>query len=267
MIRGGPVTETDQTPRNLTEVVAAARRGLRRDVAELTLALAQGKLIMPLRRDVPGAAEGEVITLEGPLELSPHLISDEDGKHYAVLFTEPELLEEVAAGLSWQTDGADAKGCTLPARLACEMSLDAVDEQSVFGLVVNPGADSELFLRRSELASIVAGQPLPLVGYLADLPPLDDERILVAEGTGLSPGLAADIDRCLGERPGVAGHRVERTFNPERDLEPHPTLTIVLSDEDADRRAIAQAVIESVGERLPPPGYLDILFEEAGGEA
>jgi hypothetical protein len=267
MIGGGPVTQTEQTPRNLTDVVAAARRGLRRDVAELTSALAQGELIMPLRKDVEGAEEGERIVIDGPLELSPHLISDEDGKHYAVLFTEPELMEEVARGLGWETDGGDAKGCTLPARLACEMSLDAVDEKTVFGLVVNPGHDSELFLRRSELASIVAGQPLPLVGYLADLPPLDDERILVAEGTGLAPDLASEIERCLREQTGVAGHRVERTFNPERDLEPHPTLTVVLSDDAADRRAIANAVIASIGERLPPPGYLDILFEEAGAEA
>jgi hypothetical protein len=267
MIRGGSVTQTEQTPRNLTDVVAAARRGLRRDVAELTGALAQGQLIMPLRKDVAGAVEGENMVIDGELELSPHLISDEDGKHYAVLFTEPSLMERVAKGLCWDTDGSDVKGCTLPARLACEMSLDVVDEENVFGLVVNPGDESELFLRRSELASIVAGQPLPLVGYLADLPPLDDERILVAEGTGLTPELASEVARCLGSQSGVAGHRVERTFNPERDLEPHPTLTILLSDEAADRRAIAQAVITSIGERLPPPGYLDILFEEAGGEA
>lgn len=261
------MTQTEQTPRNLTNVVAAARRGLRRDVAELTSALAHGELIMPLRKDVAGAAEGERIEIEGQLELNPHLISDEEGKHYAVLFTEPALMEVVARGLSWETDGGDLKGCTLPARLACEMSLDAVDESTVFGLVLNPGDDSELFLRRSELASIVAGQPLPLVGYLGDLPPLDDERILVAEGTGLEAELERDIETCLASLPGVAGHRVERTFNPERDLEPHPTLTIALRDDDADRRAIAQAVIECVGERLPPPGYLDILFEEAGGES
>jgi hypothetical protein len=254
------------TSSSLTEVVAAARRGLRRDVAALTSALSQGELIMPLRKDVAGAAEGERIEIDGPLELSPHLISDEDGKYYAVLFTESELMEDVARGLGWQTDDGDLKGCTLPARLACEMSLDAIDEQTVFGLVLNPGDDSELFLRRSELASIVGGQALPLVGYLADLPPLEDERILVAEGTGLSPELGTEIERCLAAQSGVASHRVERTFNPERDLEPHPTLTIVLSDDAADRRAIAQAVIESVGERLPPPGYLDILFEDAGSE-
>jgi len=264
MIRGGPVTETEQTPRNLTDVVAAARRGLRRDIAKLTSALPQGELLMPLRKDLAGAAEGERIVIDGQLELSPHLISDEEGKHYAVLFTEPSLMEAVASSLGWETDGGDLKACTLPARLACEMSLDAVDEQTVFGLVLNPGADSELFLRRSELASILAGQPLPLVGYLADLPPLEDERILVAEGSGLTSELAAEVARCLGAQKGVASHRVERTFNPERDLEPHPTLTIVLSDDSADRQAIAQAVIASIGERLPPPGYLDILFEDGG---
>ena len=29
-----------------------------------------------------------------------------------------------------------------------------------------------------------------------------------------------------------------------------------------DRKAIAEKVIAAVGDRLPPPGYLDIVFEE-----
>jgi hypothetical protein len=146
--------------------------------------------------------------------------------------------------------------------LACEMALDAIDEQRVFGLVFNPGHESELFLRRSELASILSGQPIPLVGYLGDLPPLEDERILVAEGTGLDPAIASDIERVLSAEPRVSAHRLERTFNPERDLEPHPTLTLVVGDRAADRKAIAEKVIAAVGDRLPPPGYLDIVFEE-----
>lgn len=187
---------------------------------------------------------------------------DEDLHYYAALFSEPEIMEPVARQLGWTTAGGELKGCTLPALLACEMALDAIDEQRVFGLVFNPGHSSELFLRRSELASLLNGQPIPLVGYLGDLPPLEDERILVAEGTGLDPELAAEIERLVSGDPRVSGHRLQRTFNPERDLEPHPTLTLLVRDEEADRKAIAEKVIAAVGDRLPPPGYLDIVFEE-----
>jgi hypothetical protein len=256
----------EQPQSDLTAAVAAARRGLRRDVALFSKALESGELLVPLLKDIPGANEGETMEIEGALELVPHLIRDEQGEHYAVLFSEPSLMEAVASDLGWTTNGSDLKGCTLPATIACEMALGAIDEKSVFGLVLNPGSDSELCLRRSELASIVAGQPIPLVGYLADLPPLDDERILVAEGTGLSDELAAEIRACLDGCAGVAGHRLERTFNPERDLEPHPTLTIILDDVAADRRSIANSVIAMIGERLPPPGYLDIVFDETGNE-
>jgi hypothetical protein len=225
-------------------------------------ALRGGELIVPLSRDVPGAEEGERVEFTGNLELHPHLIADEERQFYAVLFSEPEIMEPVARELEWTTDGGELKGCTLPAMLACEMALDAVDEQRVFGLVFNPGHESELFLRRSELASILSGQPVPLVGYLGDLPPLEDERILVAEGTGLTPELASEIERVVSADPRVTAHRLERTFNPERDHEPHPTLTLVVGDAEADRKAIAEKVIAAVGSKLPPPGYLDIVFEE-----
>lgn len=256
------MSSTPEPENPLSTALERARRGLRRDVSELLDAIRSGELIVPLSRDVPGAEEGERVEFSGNLELHPHLIADEERQHYAVLFSESEIMEPVARELEWTTDGEELKGCTLPAMLACEMALDAIDEQRVFGLVFNPGHESELFLRRSELASILSGQPIPLVGYLGDLPPLEDERILVAEGTGLDPAIASDIERALSSEPRVSSHRLERTFNPERDLEPHPTLTLVVGNQEVDRKVIAEKVIAAVGDRLPPPGYLDIVFEE-----
>jgi hypothetical protein len=247
---------------DLTLLVTQAQRGLRRDVAALEAALDDGELFVPLREPIPGAPEGEEVALDRELAIVPHLLRDETGKGYAALFTRPELVEGIANELGWQTDDGELSVCTLPARVACELALGIIDDESVVGLVLDAGQPSELMLRRAELASIVAGQPLPLVGYLADLPPLDDEQILLAEPSDPPPpAFVSALERCLAETPEVTEHRLARTFNPERDLEPHLTLRLT-APESADRRAIAQRVIGAVGELVPPPGYIDIVFDD-----
>ena len=54
-----------------------------------------------------------------------------------------------------------------------------------------------------------------------------------------------------------------RTFNAERDLEPHPTLRLVTSADDSKLQGIADKMIEAIGKHLPPPGYIDIVFDTA----
>jgi hypothetical protein len=189
-------------------------------------------------------------------------LSDEDGQGYAALFTDPELVEPVAETLGWTTEGAELSVCTLPARVALELTLGLIDESNVMGLVIDAGQPSELMLRRPEVASIVAGQAVPLVGYLTDLPPLDDEQVLIAEPSDPPPpDLLAALDAFLAAHPEVTAHRLERTFNPERDLEPHLTLRLTATAAP-DPRALAQGVIAAIGDRVPPPGYLDILFDD-----
>jgi hypothetical protein len=254
---------TEPVSHDLTELVTQARRGLRRDIASFEAALDQTELYVALRNPIEGAAEGEAIALDRELEIVPHLLRDDEGHGYAALFTRPELVENVASELGWQTEGGELSVCSLPARVACELALGVIDEESVFGLVLDAGQPSELLLRRSELASIVAGQPVPLVGYLADLPPLDDEQVLLAEPSDPPPpAFVSALERCLAETPEITGHRLARTFNPERDLEPHLTLRLTGAD-GADRRALAERVIGAVGELVPPPGYIDIVFDDA----
>lgn len=246
---------------DLTALVLGARRGLRRDVAALEAALDDTSLLIPLAKSVEGVAEGEATALERGFEIFPHFLADPEGGRYATLFTQPELVEPAARALQWTTDGGELSVCSLPARIACELALGTIDETDVRGLVIDPGQESELMLRRSELASIVAGHPLPLVGYLHDLPPLEDEKVLVADASEPPPpAFLAALDACLAELPDVTARRVERTFNPERDLEPHLTLRLTAAG-DADRRAIAERVIAAVGELVPPPGYIDVLFD------
>lgn len=251
----------DATEPDLTALVQNARRGLRRDVAAFEAALDDAQLLVPLASGVHDAPEGEAVPLDRKIEIQPHFLVDEEGMQYAALFTRAELMGPVARALEWKTDGGELGVGSFPARVACELALSVIDETTVHGLVIDPGEESELLLRRSELASIVAGHPLPLVGYLRDLPPLEDEQVLLAEPLPLPAELTESLQRCLASQPQVTGHRLERTFNPERDLEPHLTLRLTIPGE-ADRRAIANAVIEAIGELIPPPGYIDIVVDD-----
>jgi hypothetical protein len=178
------------------------------------------------------------------------------------LFTTSELVADSAERMGWTTEGEDLGVCALPARIACELALELVDETSVVGLVIDAGHPSELVLRRVELASIVRGQPLPLVGYVADIPSEDGERTLIAEPSDPPPPkLTEELERCIAELPAVTRHRLVRTFNPERDLEPHLTLELAVAN-GTDRRALAERVVNAVADHLPPPGYLDVVFAD-----
>jgi hypothetical protein len=252
---------TDLRP-DLTALVRGARRGLRRDVAALEAGLDDAELYVPLMQSIEGAAEGEALELDHAVEIVPHFLVDPEGLRYAALFTRPEHVEALAEPLGWKTDGEELRVCTLPARIACELALSVIDETAVHGLVIDASQESELFLRRSELASVIAGHPLPLVGYVSELPPLDGEKVLVAEPAEPPPlALVTALEACLRGLPDVKGHRLLRTFNPERDLEPHLTLELT-APASADQRTIAERVIDTIGEHVPPPGYVDIVFED-----
>jgi hypothetical protein len=252
----------EQPGRELTALVEQARRGLRRDVSALVAGLETAELFVALKQPIAGAPEGEDIEFDDDLEIVPHLLADEEGHGYAALFTHPEIAEPVAQSLGWTTDGEELSLCTLPARVALELALSVIDETRVLGLVIDAGHASELMLRRQELASIASGQAIPLVGYLRDLPPLDDEQVLLAEPSDPPPpALVEALERFLASHPEITAHRLARTFNPERDLEPHLTLRLSVPG-DLDRRALAQAAIDAVGELVPPPGYLDIVFDD-----
>jgi hypothetical protein len=255
--------EPDGITADLTALVRAAKSGLRRDVRLLVDALPDGELLVPLARDVPGAEEGERQEIVDELTLCPHLLVDPDGEAWAVLFTRAELVAALEQRFGWQTDEAPLKVCALPARLALDMALEVIDGEHVVGLVVNPLDDSELVLRRAELSSIASGQALPLVGYVANIPREETEKTLVAEAGDPPPAaLSAALASAVAELEEVAGYLLRRTFNPDRDLEPHLTLTITLQQDDTDRAALARRIVEAIEHELPPPGYIDVLFEE-----
>ena len=261
---------TDSAPteatKDLSSFIKAAQRGLRKDVQVLLDRLAEGELLIPLARNIEGMVDGQRLDIDdGEVKLVPHMLLDEDGNHYAALFSHPELMAVMERQLGWKTDGGPLKFCTVPALFALDMALEVVDDEHVLGLVLNAGTDYELALRRPELASLTNGKAIPLVGYVAALPPDEPdtgEHTLIAEGgEPPAPALIAAIEAGMRELPKVERYALLRTFNAERDLEPHPTLKLVTRADDSELSAIATKMIDAIGKHLPPPGYIDIVFE------
>ena len=130
---------------------------------------------------------------------------------------------------------------------------------------MHAGSDDELVLRRFELMHISRGQAVPLVGYVRELPPDSNTpaRTLVAEPGDPPP---ADLRAAVADsvEPATA-YRLDRTFNPDRDLEPHLTLTLTVpaSLPEPERHALLDRIGHAVEGKVPPPGYLDILFEDS----
>ncbi len=123
--------------------------------------------------------------------------------------------------------------------------------------------ESELMLRRLELASIAKGQAVPLVGYVKQIPVQDFEKTLIAEAGDPPPAaFVAALERCLGELDDSIGeYEILRTFNADRDLEPHLTLSLKPKRADIDFEAVTTTLIEALSETVPPPGYIDIVFD------
>lgn len=259
------MNEAEQRARDLTPLIQGARSGLRRDVRALIAGVEGAELYIPLAREIAGVEDGQTVPIEGELRIVPHMLLDDQRRHHAVLFSRPELFEPLEHRLGWQTDGSPLKFCTVPAPFALQMALEIIDDVDVHGLVINPGSDAELGLLRDELASISQGQALPLVGYVSALAPDDGEQTLVAEGGEPSPELRAALEACIAELPSVRGFRLTRTFNPERDREPHPTLRLDAQAPEAELARIAERVIAAIGPYLPPPGYIDVVFEPDAG--
>jgi type III secretion system (T3SS) SseB-like protein len=247
---------------DLVSAVKQARRGFRRDVAALLEALEQADLLIPLAESVAGATTGQRTKIEGELRLQPHFLPTPEGPRFAALFTSAPLLDAIGEQLGWQTGDGSLEFCAVPGGVALEMASGTLDE-NVHGVVIDAGADSELVLTAAEVKQLVTGHAIPLVGYVAAIPD-DHEKTLIAEaGAPPSAELLAALERCVTELSvELAGYELLRTFNPERDLEPHPTIKLRTKPGQVDHQHLAKHVFNSVSPHLPPPGYVDIVFEE-----
>jgi hypothetical protein len=106
---------------------------------------------------------------------------------------------------------------------------------------------------------------VPLVAYVANIPRDERDRTLVAETSEPAPAaLLAALSSFLEATREVSDHRLDRTFNPDRDLEPHLTLRLYVQP-GSDRAKLFHEVTRALDGTVPPPGYLDVLFDEAQG--
>src|SRR5262249_49664627 len=149
----------------------------------------------------------------------PHLLYDDNREGHVVVFTRPDLLEAAAKAVDLRTDGGELEYCTLPAIVALEVALELVDGERVAGLLVNAFDESELVLRRHEIASIAQGKAVPLVGYVSQFPVSPDEERLIAKLDGAPPREILDaVDAVLARTANAPRYSLHRTFSPERDL-------------------------------------------------
>lgn len=248
----------------LSAALVRAQSGLRSDVLPLVEMLDEAQVFIPLAEDIPDVPEDENVEIGEELTFRPHMLLDSDHRAYAVAYSDPELVEPLVEALGWTTSGGPLKFIHLPARVAFDLAQQNVDGRDVEGLAFNPSTDFELVLRRDEAAAINGGQALPLVGYVEELPDGPDTDTLVVEGADPPPPeLLEALERAKVRINDLTGSQVATTFNPERDREPHLTITLFLARPDVDRAALAEEVMELASPFLPDPGYADIVFRDA----
>lgn len=255
----------EERERALREALGRATSGLKSDVQALLDVLVESQVYIPLSEDLEDTPEGEQIEMDGDLTFRPHMILGEEQAIYAVVYSEPSLVDAMQETLGWDTSGSDLKFICVPSDVALDLAQVTIDGQGVSGLVFNPGTEEELVLRRDEVASLARGVALPLVGYVSELGPDEEAHATVVEGAEPPPPALLDaLERIKGSQPDLVGFSVVTTFDPERDREPHLTITLeVIGRRDLNRPALADAVMEEAGEHLPPPGYADIVFRDA----
>lgn len=249
----------------LRAALAQAQSGLKRDVQTLVDVLQTAEVYIPLSEDLPDAPEDEQIELDGDLTFRPHMILGEERAIFAVAYSEPALVESMQSELGWSTSEGQLKFIRVPAEVALDLAQVTIDGEGVSGLVFNPGTDDELVLRRDEVASLAQGVALPLVGYVSELGPGDDAAATIVEGAAPPPqALVEALERVKRQNDDLTGFSLATTFDPERDREPHLTITLeVIGRHDLNRPALADAVMDEASEYLPAPGYADIVFRDA----
>lgn len=252
--------EADDDIAELSALLVAAQSGRRSDVQDLVDAAEELTVFLPLSEAIQGAEEGVDFEVHDDLALRPHMLLDTDEQPYAVAYSDPALAADLVEELEWKTGGDDLQFVRVPLQVAFEISQEQVEGKAIRGLVFNPSTPAELVLSRDEASHLLQGKAIPLVGYVAELEE-DDEGTLVLEDADPPPpallaALAAEVE-AIAE---LSGFTVKTTFNPERDREPHLTITLEVPPGDVDRGAVAERVMAEATRHLPAPGYADVVF-------
>lgn len=252
-------------PNALTAAVRSARRGLRRDVRGLCEALEDGRFLLPLARDAASPAEGGGRIRSGPAPAGTtaglhHLEGREAGVCLA-LFTQPEFLAPFENEMGWTTDGGPLRCLAVSGLEALTYVKARIEAGEAAALLINPFDEQDLELSAAELKGIVDGAPIPLLGYLGDLPALDDEELWVWDPEPPPPEALREALVRLGSPQGeIRTCEVYGSFNTDRDLEPHLLINVRTAEPQEDYREVAERVLRALARHLPPPGYVRLTF-------
>jgi hypothetical protein len=143
------------------------------------------------------------------------------------------------------------------------MALHVIDEKEILGVVINAGDTSELMLRHHEVDALLSGMAIPLAAYSSESHEDAASEALVAEsGAPPPPEFIAALEARVAALPAVLGYELTRSFDTEHDLESHLTLHLAVAGGDVDRVDIVAAILDGIKDALPPPGYIDIVFDD-----
>jgi len=247
---------------DLTPYVIQARRGLRRDVKAFASALPNGKLFIPLSRRLEAPISGQKsFTVGTDTEIFAHTLTHPDTKAVAdALFTKKDLMTRCERDFGWKTDGGQLEYCAVPGNLILELVSKNLESGRTSSLVINPFHDSMLELQREEVLGLVKNEPIPLKHYLVGLPVQEDEKSMV--GAPANKPSRELVDTILGyvlSHSDLSGYDLFQMFNEERDVEAHLGLNIYSKSGKYDEE-ISNEIQLAIHGKLPPPGYIDILF-------
>ncbi len=249
----------------LEDALVRAQSGYRSDVAALATALAKAELFVALvENSEPG--DGPEI-LEPGASLKLHKVVDETtGSAWTAVFSSPENLGRAGEQLNWETSGGPLQFLAANGvELIRSVLSPALESGLTSGIVFDAGQESELAMSADETLSMIGGQPIPLVGYASRQPARGTEQIQVGEPAVPPPAaLTTAIARVLDRVREVKSYRLIQVFVPERDVTSHLMLDIVGDLPESQQREISATIGAAIEDtRLPPPGYIDIVFNFA----
>ena len=246
---------------SLIAAMRQARRGLKRDVAQLLAALKAGKLYAPLARPLPGEEPGQVY-IAGGMTIALHLLPGSGGLRFRALFTSVAGLEAMGAQADWKTSGGPLLHLGMPGLKALGLASapPGEGESPVAGVVLDPYTPDSLVLSLEEAAELSHGTAIPLENYAGSLPTQEGEEILfMDEGPPPAP-LLAELNAFAKETPALKGFVLHRALLPERQRTPR-LLVILNVEEGADRQAVAGALGPRLQPHLNAGEFLNLIFD------
>ena len=260
---------SSSSQQDLTPLIVIARRGLRRDVQHLCDALPSGKLFAALASSVEGIPNEREVTLRKGTKFIVHVLPHptNTAKTLSALFTKEEFFASMQKTSGWTTDGGPLRFLSLGAKDALELVRQAIDAGQSFGLVINPYQESVLELLPEEVRSLAQGEPLPFIHYVRNVPVQQGETFLVGKPAVPPPAeLVETVEKYTASHPQINGYKLVQIFNPERDVEPHLVLNILTMIGEAEHQEISREISLAITGKIPPPGYIDIVFNTKLGQ-